>query len=309
MEHFRQADEQDWTQNDAAVEQVRAPATFPGSRLEQGSTSYAFHPSSSILTEPENAVLSMPRDALGHAEEGGLEGFSEGNEQYDTVSVTSFANSAASGLGHLLRAQQPWSESSSSPDRTSTTGSAEVRDISQLEAEVVSQPGHQLPQELLLPGTDAGLGSQLPLQLLLSHGQEQPMHAQPVLIGGRAQLVADDEQEQHQHEREGGNQAESHDEAWNLPVDAVAEAGIPLVGHATGKQITNSVKAVNDFVMPVTHCVLVQQHCIQHSLPGISACNLLEGTSSRTALLLDATCCKFNEQCFMPCVMGQDHLF
>lgn len=235
VQHIQQAAEQDWAQSDRAVAQVHAPAlpSFP----EPGSALSAFQPSSSLWAEPENAIHGMPRDVPGHAEEGGLEAGSDGNEQSDSVSVASFANSAASGLGHLLRAQQAWSESSSSPDRTSTTGSAEVRDISQLEAEVISQP----PQEVLLSDEDAGLGSQLPMQLLLSHGQEQHVDAQPVLVQDQAQLVADEEQEQQQQrEWQGGNQAESHDKAWSSPSHASsAEAGTPVVGYATGKQITN----------------------------------------------------------------------
>ncbi|DBA92886.1 TPA: hypothetical protein ACH3X1_003056 [Trebouxia sp. C0004] len=98
---------------------------------------------------------SPPIDATAKQGDGSLDGNSdngEANEGTDAVSVGSFANSAASGLGHLMRAQQPWSESesSSSPDRTSATGSADSKDISHLQAEVMSQPDteHQLPQQL-----------------------------------------------------------------------------------------------------------------------------------------------------------------
>ena len=92
-------------------------------------------------------------DAAAHQGDGSMPRNSDtgdANEGADAVSVASFANSAASGLGHLMRAQQPWSEteSSSSPDRTSATGSADGKDFSQLQAEVMSQPDndHQLPQ-------------------------------------------------------------------------------------------------------------------------------------------------------------------
>lgn len=235
-EHVRQAPEQNWTQGDGADEQGQAPAALS----LPGNTSSAFHPSCYILAESADTNHSLPRGVLGHAQEGGMEPISEGNEQSDAVSVTSFANSAASGLGHLLRAQQPWSESSSSPDRTSTTGSAEVRDISQLEAEVMSQldSAHQPPHEVALPDEEVGLGSQLPMQLLLSHRQEQPLHAQPGLIGDPAQPMADDEQAQQQHVWHDADQAESqHDKAWSLALDASnAEAGTSVVGHATGKQ-------------------------------------------------------------------------
>ena len=93
-------------------------------------------------TEAANAADMAVNDDSNNAER---------NDRSDAVSVASFANSAASGLGHLLRAQQPWSESSSSPGRTSTAGSADGREFSQLQAEVISQPDalQQSPQQLL----------------------------------------------------------------------------------------------------------------------------------------------------------------
>lgn len=249
VEHIQQAAEQDWTQNDGAVEQFHAAAPLP--LPEPASTLSAFQPSSSFRAEPENATYGMPRDVPGNAEEGGLEAGSEGNEQSDSVSVTSFANSAASGLGHLLRAQQPSSESSSSPDGTSTTGSAEVRDISQLEAEVISQPTNEPPQEVLLSDQNAGLGSQLPMPLLLSHGQEQHVDAQPVPTRDQAQVMAYETQENQQREGQGGDQAESYAKAWSLPSHASStEAGTPVVGYATGKQITHSLTLLSIDAMP-----------------------------------------------------------
>ena len=96
----------------------------------------------------------------------------EANEGADALSVASFANSAASGLGHLMRAQQPWSEteSSSSPDRTSATGSADGKDISQLQAEVMNQTDteQQLPQQPLVHVVSQLDGHQQSQQQLLS---------------------------------------------------------------------------------------------------------------------------------------------
>ena len=103
----------------------------------------------------------------------------EQQDRTDAVSVASFANSAASGLGHLMRAQQPWSESSSSPDRTSANGSAEGRDFSQLQAEVMSQPdaeNHLLPPALSQPVGD----QQSQQQLLLIREQAQVQAAEEV---------------------------------------------------------------------------------------------------------------------------------
>ncbi len=97
---------------------------------------------------------SSPMDSAANQGDGSMHGNSDNgevSEGADAVSVASFANSAASGLGHLMRAQQPWSESesSSSPNRTSATGSADGKDFSQLQAEVMSQPDteQQLPQQ------------------------------------------------------------------------------------------------------------------------------------------------------------------
>ena len=102
----------------------------------------------------------------------------EQQDRTDAVSVASFANSAASGLGHLMRAQQPWSESSSSPERTSATGSAEGRDFSQLQAEVMSQPDAE--DQLLQPALSQPDGDQqLQQQLLLreeAHVQTEEAH-------------------------------------------------------------------------------------------------------------------------------------
>ncbi|KAL0054402.1 hypothetical protein WJX82_008410 [Trebouxia sp. C0006] len=95
--------------------------------------------------QPSQEYSSPMGGAATNQGDGSMHGNSdngETNERADAVSVASFANSAASGLGHLMRAQQPWSESesSSSPDRTSATGSADGKDFSQLQAEAAYAP-------------------------------------------------------------------------------------------------------------------------------------------------------------------------
>ncbi len=144
-----------------------------------------------------NQEYSTPMDAdtsQGHGSMHNNSDNGEVNEGADAVSVASFANSAASGLGHLMRAQQPWSESepSSSPDRTSATGSADGKDFSQLQAEVMSQPDteQQLPQRPpvhVVNQLDSHQSQQSQQQLLLSESEvsaeaekeELPFHQQP----------------------------------------------------------------------------------------------------------------------------------
>ena len=258
-EDIRQAAEQNWAQSNGSSEDVHAAPMLPTSG--PSSSLPAFQPPSCTLTELENSKYSMEQGVLDGAQ-GGVEvvrDYSEGNEQSD---VASFANSAASGLGHLLRAQQPWSESSSSPDRTSTSGSAGVRDMSQLEAEVISQPDteQQLPQQLLSPDQEAGLGGQLPMQLLSA--QEQPQHAQHGLLQHhQTKLIADVEEEQQVWQ--GADQAPSqHDRASYLPLEALSGGASP-VDHATGKHLINSLRL--SCVCKDIHIslVLCKQHLVQ----------------------------------------------
>ena len=239
-DQIRQAAEQDWSQSTAPSEHVEAPAMLALPRPSQ--------PPDCKLHEPEDTDHSLDTPELDHAQGGVgvITRESEGNEQSDAASVASFANSAASGLGHLLRAQQPWSESSSSPDRSSTTGSAGMRDISQLEAEVMSQPdaGYQLPQQLPPPDQEAvAVGGQLPMQLPLA--QEQPQHAQHGLMQHQeAKLVIEDAEDQQQRMWHSAGQGDSqHDGSLNLPVAAgYTDASTSLVDHASGKQATKSLR-------------------------------------------------------------------
>lgn len=237
-EQIRQAAEQEWSQSNAPTEQPQAPAML----LESGTSSTLLSSQPPACQLSEGGNYSMDKGVPGHAEGGAevLKGAGEGNEQSDAMSVASFANSAASGLGHLLRAQQPWSESSSSPDRTSTNGSAGgMRDISQLEAELISQPdtGHQLPQQLPPPDQEAvSLGDQLPMQLPL--GQEQPQHAQHGLWQHQeVKFMTDAEEGQQQTGWHKAGPAESqHDQASSVPLAALcADASTVLVNHTTGK--------------------------------------------------------------------------
>ena len=247
-QQIRQAAEQDWSQSNALSGQVQSPAMLPlpGS----SSTLPASQPPLDKLNEPESNNHSLDKAVLDHAQ-GGVEVINErsdGNEQSDAVSVASFANSAASGLGHLLRAQQPWSESSSSPDRSSAAGSAGMRDISQLATEVISQPDadDQLPQYLPSPDQEAvAVGGQLLMQLPLV--QEQPHEADQHARHGfvqhqEAKPVMEDGEDQQQKVWNSAGQGESqHDGSLNLPLAAVcADASTFLVDHASGKQITDS---------------------------------------------------------------------
>ena len=244
-EQIRQAAEQEWSQSIILNAQPQAATVL----LESGKSSAlpSSQPPAYKLSEPQDDRYSMDKRVLGHAQDGAeaMKDNTEGNEQSDAMSVASFANSAASGLGHLLRAQQPWSESSSSPDRTSpdrtsTTGSAGgMRDISQLEAEVMSQPdlGHQLPQQLTSPDQGAvSLGDQLPTQILLN--QEQPQHAQHGLWQHQEVMsmtgAGEGQQQTGWHE---ADPAESeHDQASSVPLAALgADASTLLIDHTTGK--------------------------------------------------------------------------
>ena len=245
-QQIRQAAEQDWSQSNALSEQVRSPTMLPlpGSN----STLPVSQPPIDKLNEPESDYHSLDKAVLDHAQ-GGVEVINErsdGNEQSDAVSVASFANSAASGLGHLLRAQQPWSESNSSLDSSTAAGSAGMRDISQLE--VISQPDadDQLPQHLPSPDQEAvAVGGQLLMQLPLV--QEQPHEADQHAHHGfvqhqEAKPVMEDGEDQQQKVWHSAGQGESqHDGSLNLPLAAVcADASTFLVDHASGKQITDS---------------------------------------------------------------------
>ena len=243
---IRHAAEQDWSQSNALSEHVQTPAMLP---LPGSSSTLLFSQLPDCkLHEPEDIDHSLEEAVTDHAQGvvDAIKGASEGNEQSDAVSVASFANSAASGLGHLLRAQQPWSESSSSPDRSSTTGSAGMRDISQLEAEVISQPDadYQLPQQLLSPDQEVvAVGGQLPMQLPLA--QEQPQHAQHGYMQHQeAKLVTEDVEGQLQRMWHSAGQGESqHDNGLNLPLTAVyTDASTSLFDHASGKQTTKSLR-------------------------------------------------------------------
>lgn len=238
-EQVRQAAEQEWSQIAAPSEQLQAPAML----LESGTSSTlpSSQPPACKLSEDEKPY-SMDSGVPDHAQDNAedMKDGTEGNEQSDAVSVASFANSAASGLGHLLRAQQPWSESSSSPDRTSTNGSAGgMRDISQLEAELITQPdtGQQRPQQLPSPNQEAvSSGDQLPTQFLLD--QEQPQHAQHGLGQDQeVKILADAEDSQQQTGWPKAGPAESrHDQASSVPVAALgADASTVLVDHTAGK--------------------------------------------------------------------------
>lgn len=236
-EQIRQAAEQEWSPSSIPTEQLQAPAML----LESGS--------SSTLPSSQPPGLSMDKGVPGHAQGGAevMRDDGEGNEQSDAVSIASFANSAASGLGHLLRAQQPWSESSSSPDRTSTNGSAVgMRDISQLEAELISQPdtGHQLPQQLPLSYQETiPLNDQLPMQLPLD--PEQPQHAQHDLWQHQeVKFMTDAEESQQQSGWHKAGPAESqHDQASSVPLAALgADASTLLVACTTGKETTNALR-------------------------------------------------------------------
>ena len=253
-EQVRQAAEQDWSHNSAITEQVQAPAMLP---VPGSSSTLPFsQPPADKLHEPEDSKHSLDNAVLDHAQ-GGVEIIkegNEGNEQSDAMSVGSFANSAASGLGHLLRAQQPWSESSSSPDRSSTTGSAYMQDISQLEAEVISQPDadDQLPQQL--PSSDqeaVATSGQLPLQLPLA--QEQPQHAQHGSVQHQeAKLMTEDGEDQQPKVWHSAGQGESQgDGGLNLPLAALcADASTLLVDHASGKSLRLSSNAGTHFFLP-----------------------------------------------------------
>ena len=185
--------------------QHRSLAEHPGTAATAGT----FHSHGSIeggmplhwqqqqQQQQPNQEYSTPMDAdtsQGHGSMHNNSDNGEVNDGADAVSVASFANSAASGLGHLMRAQQPWSESepSSSPDRTSATGSADEKDFSQLQAEVMSQPDteQQLPQRPpvhVVNQLESHQSQQSQQQLLLSESEvsaeaekeELPFHQQP----------------------------------------------------------------------------------------------------------------------------------
>ncbi len=147
--------EQGQSQHRSLAEHTGTAATA-GTFQSHGSTegSKPLHWQHQQQQQPSQEYSSPMGGAATNQGDGSMHGNSdngETNEGADAVSVASFANSAASGLGHLMRAQQPWSESesSSSPDRTSATGSADGKDFSQLQAEVMSQPDteQQLPQQ------------------------------------------------------------------------------------------------------------------------------------------------------------------
>ena len=147
--------EQGQSQHRSLAEHTGTAATA-GTFQSHGSTegSKPLHWQHQQQQQPSQEHSSPMGGAATNQGDGSMHGNSdngETNERADAVSVASFANSAASGLGHLMRAQQPWSESesSSSPDRTSATGSADGKDFSQLQAEVMSQPDteQQLPQQ------------------------------------------------------------------------------------------------------------------------------------------------------------------
>ena len=156
-EQVRQAAEQEWPQDKPLAEPVHNSPAMP---LWLGSHLPSTQGGPFDLIPPEGDA-SGRNSAMGHDSGNAArvhQDSAENDDHHDAASVASYANSAASGLGHLMRAQQPWSESSSSsPDRTSTTGSAHAKDISQLQAEVISQPGteQQLPRQLLLPAQHA----------------------------------------------------------------------------------------------------------------------------------------------------------
>ncbi len=171
---------------------------------------------------------SSPMDAAANQGDGRMHGNSdngEANDSTDAVSVASFANSAASGLGHLMRAQQPWSEteSSSSPDRTSATGSADGKDFSQLQAEVMSQPDteHQLPQQLpshVVNQLDSHQQSQH--QLLLSD-PEVSAEAEKEELPSDQQPAQQDQYVQPVHATTSTTSSSSSRPSWALDQEAV----------------------------------------------------------------------------------------
>ena len=244
-EHIRQAAEQDVSQSSALSEHVQTPAMLP---LPGSSSTLPFsQPPADKLNEPEISNHSLEKAVLDHAQ-GGVEVIEEGSDgtgQCDAVSVASFANSAASGLGHLLRAQQPWSESSSSPDQGSTSSSAGMHDVSQLEAEVLSQPDTDdpLPQQLSSDQEAEAVGGQLLMQLMSA--QEQPQQAyHGVVQHQEAKLVMEEGEDQQQKKWHSAGQGESqHGGGLNLPLAAgCTDASRSLDGHASGKQTTKSLR-------------------------------------------------------------------
>ena len=99
-----------------------------------------------------------------------------------------------------------------------------MRDISQLAAEVISQPDtdDQLPQHLPSPDQQAvAVGGQLLMQLLLL--QEQPQHAHHGFVQHQeAKPVIEDGEDQQQKLGHSAGQVESqHDGSLNLFLAAV----------------------------------------------------------------------------------------
>ena len=134
--------------------------------------------------------LTAQQDATHRRSEVDDDDNTEQQDRTDAVSVASFANSAASGLGHLMRAQQPWSESSSSPDRTSATGSVEGKDFSQLQAEAMSQPDAE--DQLLPPALSQPDGDQQSQQQLLLIREQAQVQAEEEVEHDKQQLPQQD---------------------------------------------------------------------------------------------------------------------
>ena len=244
--------EQGWPQGKPPAEnsQSKARLSFPDS------CSPCIQPTTSMLAGLKGSGdCSQGHENMVQAEDtAGVHRSSlEGSEQADAVSVASFANSAASGLGHLMRAQQPWSESSSSPDRSSMTGSADARDISQLQAQVIGQHDAelQLPQGLKLPGQEpeqpGGMDDQPEScqgQQQLPSAQEQLHFAQHPWDKGQTEPQKEDEHDWQQENREALITAEWQQEnmpGLQTPFDAAsANARSICEVHAAGKQFAST---------------------------------------------------------------------
>lgn len=245
------AAEQGWSQGHAPAEDTESrPMRCFADRLAPSA-----HPASSTLAEfKRRRDSSQGNDDTGQDQNTarGHRSSLEGSEQADAVSVTSYANSAASGLAHLMRAQQPWSESSSSPDRSSMTGSPDAKDISQLQAEVNSQHNGelQLPQQLLSPDQEAEQRCEGDNQPESHQGQQQLPSAQEQLQ--LAQHVWDKQQTEPQTEGEhdwqqerqvlikAGRQQEDMP-GLQVPFEvASANAGPITEEHAAGKQLAST---------------------------------------------------------------------